>query len=176
MTRIEVRFGDITAEDVDVVVNAANSALAGGGGVDGAIHRAGGPTIMAECRAIAARAGGCPPGEAVATSGGLLPARWVVHAVGPIWSPGDAVEHDRVLASAYTRSLDVAADLAAGTVAFPNISTGVYGFPKDRACDVSLDAVRAWVRAHPDRVDVVRFVCFDRANLDLYLAAGVPQA
>lgn len=174
MTIVEVVLGDITIESVDAIVNAANSSLAGGGGVDGAIHRVGGPDIMAECREIAADRGGCPPGDAVITTAGRLPARWVVHTVGPIWSSTHAEAHDATLASAYSRSLDLASEAGARTIAFPNISTGVYGFPKERAAGVAVLAVDEWLAAHPDAVDLVWFVCFDRENFDFYLGKGVP--
>ncbi|MDG2114272.1 MAG: O-acetyl-ADP-ribose deacetylase [Actinomycetota bacterium] len=167
-TVVEAVMSDITRQEVDVIVNAANSALAGGGGVDGAIHRAGGPAIMAECRQIAADRGGCPAGDAVATTAGDLPARWVVHSVGPIWDDRHAASHDTTLASAYTRSLDVATDLGASTVAFPNISTGVYGYPKERAAGVATRAVLEWLAHHPAKLRIVRFVCFDADNRSLY--------
>lgn len=154
--------GDITAVEVDVVVNAANAELAGGGGVDGAIHRAGGPSIMAACREI----GGCAPGDAVATTAGDLPARWVVHTVGPIWTDDDAARHSATLGSAYRRSLDVAAALGARTVAFPNISTGVYGFPKPLAADIAVDTVSEAVLGSD--FTRVLFVCFDDENERLY--------
>lgn len=143
-------------------MNAANAALAGGGGVDGAIHRAGGPSIMAACREI----GGCAPGDAVATPAGELPARWVIHTVGPIWGPANAAEHDVTLASAYRRSIEVAEALGARSVAFPNISTGIYGFPKERAAPLAVDAVRAAVEG--SSIEEVLFVCFDEENAELY--------
>lgn len=168
--KIRVVRGDITAIEVDAIVNAANSSLMGGGGVDGAIHRAGGPEILEECRAIVARQGGCPPGEAVVTTGGRLPARYVIHTVGPIWSDGsDAVadQHDRTLASAYRRSLEMAAEIGARTVAFPNISTGIYGFPRARAAPIAVTTVRDFL-ADNEGIDEVMFVCFDSENLELY--------
>ena len=164
---ITVVKGDITRVEVDAVVNAANSSLMGGGGVDGAIHRAGGPTILEECREIVARQGGCPAGEAVATSGGELPAAHVIHTVGPIWSADRADEHAETLASCYRRSLEVAAVVGARSVAFPNISTGVYGFPKDRAAPIAVNTVRAHIET-TDSIDEVVFVCFDDENLHLY--------
>jgi len=142
MASLEVRRGDITTMRVDAVVDAANRQLRGGGGVDGAVHAAGGPTILAECRTIIAEQGECRPGNAVATSAGALPARIVVHAVGPIWTADDGQRHDRTLAAAYTSSLDTAAANGARTIAFPNISTGVYGFPKPRAAEIAVHAVR----------------------------------
>lgn len=154
--------GDITRVEVDAVVNAANAALAGGAGVDGAIHRAGGPAIMEECRRI----GGCEPGDAVATTAGELPARWVIHAVGPVWEPDDAEAHDATLASAYRRSIEVAEQLGAVTIAFPNIGTGIYGFPKERAAQIAVRTVRE--AAASTGIDEVVFVCFDPDNAALY--------
>jgi O-acetyl-ADP-ribose deacetylase (regulator of RNase III) len=145
-TRVRLLAGDITRVSVDAIVNAANSRLAGGGGVDGAIHRAGGPTLMAE---LNERYEGCPTGSAVVTGAGDLPAQWVIHAVGPVWRGGDAGEAG-LLASAYRASLDQAARLGATSVAFPAISCGIYGYPLDAAADVALGAVRAWLDAHPD--------------------------
>ncbi len=168
-TRLTLVQGDITVQHVDAIVNAANAALRGGGGVDGAIHRAGGPDIMAECRQI----GGCPTGEAVRTTAGRLPADHVIHTVGPIWSGGDAGEPD-LLASAYRRSLQVAADHGARTVAFPSISTGVYGYPKDLAAETALDAVTAAL-AQLD-LDEVRFVVFGDDDLAVYQQAMRPRA
>ena len=154
--RIEAVQGDITAEALDAIVNAANSSLLGGGGVDGAIHRAGGPEILEECRAI--RAGryrdGLPTGEAVATTAGALPARWVIHTVGPVY----AAEEDpaALLASCHAQSLRVADELGARTVAFPAISTGVYGYPVGEAAPVAVQAVRS----AGSNVELVRFVLF----------------
>lgn len=164
MTTLRAELGDITTYDVDAIVNAANSTLLGGGGVDGAIHRAGGPSILDECRAIVARQGGCPTGEAVITGAGLMPARHVIHTVGPVWGDQPADESDRLLASAYTNSLALAVEHGCRFIAFPNISTGVYGFPKDRAVEVAVGAVTstAW------NLDEVVFVCFDDENLSLY--------
>ena len=164
MTSLRAEFGDITTSAVDATVNAANSSLLGGGGVDGAIHRAGGPSILEECRAIVARQGGCPTGQAVISGAGNMPARHVIHTVGPIWGDQADDESDRLLAEAYRNSLALAVDHRCRTVAFPNISTGVYGFPKDRAVDVALGAVSGtrW------NLDEVVFVCFDDDNLSLY--------
>jgi O-acetyl-ADP-ribose deacetylase (regulator of RNase III) len=156
--RITLKTGDITAEQADAIVNAANSSLLGGGGVDGAIHRKGGPEILAECRAL--RAGhygrGLPTGRAVATTAGRLPARWVIHTVGPVW----AAEEDRsaLLRDCYTNSLAVAADLGAVTVAFPLISAGIFRWPQDDAVRQALAGVHA---APPSTVDEVRLVLFD---------------
>ncbi|HEY3183832.1 MAG TPA: O-acetyl-ADP-ribose deacetylase [Gaiellaceae bacterium] len=146
---IEVVRGDITEQRVDAIVNAANSSLLGGGGVDGAIHRAGGPAILDECRLH----GGCETGDAKATTGGNLPARWVIHTVGPVWRGGSQGEQE-LLASCHTRSLDVARELGARTVAFPAISTGVYGYPVELAAPVAVGAVRG------HDLDLVRFVLF----------------
>jgi O-acetyl-ADP-ribose deacetylase len=154
--RLEVVAGDITAQQVDAIVNAANSSLLGGGGVDGAIHRNGGPAILAECRALrAARYGrGLPTGEAVATTAGNLPARWVIHTVGPVWTANE--DRSPLLRACYTNALRVADELGAGTVAFPLISSGVYGWPPDDAIRQSLAAVRAATTA----VAEVRLVLF----------------
>ncbi|OKI39879.1 RNase III inhibitor [Streptomyces sp. CB03578] len=159
MTRIALVLGDITGEEADAVVNAANSSLLGGGGVDGAIHRRGGPEILQACRALRAShyGKGLPTGQAVATTAGLLPARWVIHTVGPVWSR----EEDRsaLLASCYRESLRVADELGARTVAFPAISTGVYGWPMDDGARIAVETVRAASTA----VEEVRFVLFDEA-------------
>lgn len=170
MTPLEAVQGDITTVEVDVIVNAANSSLMGGGGVDGAIHRAGGPAIGAECQEIVARQGPLPTGEAVMTTAGDLPARHLVHTVGPIWGTVPQEEAIALLASCYRNSLDLARDASARTLAFPNISTGVYSFPKPLAAETSVGAVRDWVEAFPDALDQVLFVCFDTENLDLYRA------
>lgn len=155
--RIELVTGDITAEHVDAVVNAANSSLLGGGGVDGAIHRKGGPAILEECRALrASRYGrGLPVGQAVATTAGRLPARWVIHTVGPVFSSD--VDRAPLLRSCYTTSLAVAADLGACSIAFPLISSGVYRWPKDDAVRQALTVLRAEATS----VDVIRLVLFD---------------
>lgn len=168
MTRLEVILGDITTVDVGVIVNAANSSLMGGGGVDGAIHFAGGPAILEECRAIVARQGPLPTGEAVATTAGRLPALHVVHTVGPIWGSVPDDEAIALLGACYRNSLDLAAELSAADIAFPNISTGVYRFPKPLAAETAVNAVRAWVETRPDALERVLFVCFDQENHDLY--------
>lgn len=162
--RIRVVQGDITAQRVDAVVNAANSSLLGGGGVDGAIHRAAGPRLLEACRAL----GGCPAGEARITPGFGLPARWVVHAVGPVWRGGGGGE-DALLAGAYRSSLELARGRGAASVAFPAISTGAYRFPPDRAARIAIGAVRAFLDAHAAPALVV-FVCFDAAMRDRYEA------
>jgi O-acetyl-ADP-ribose deacetylase (regulator of RNase III) len=163
--RIELVEGDLTAQAVDAIVNAANSSLLGGGGVDGAIHHAGGPAILDECR----RLGGCAIGDAKATTAGRLPAGYVIHAVGPIWQGGGEGE-DELLASCHRRSLEVAAELDCRTVAFPAISTGVYRFPVDRAARVALAATAAELDGRPE-LELVRFVLFGRAHHDAFAAA-----
>ena len=161
---MQVVEGDITRLDVDAIVNAANSSLLGGGGVDGAIHRAAGPGLLAECRAL----GGCPAGEARITGGHDLPARHVIHTVGPVWRGGGGGEA-ALLRSCYTESLRLAEQAGAETVAFPGISTGVYGYPKAEACDVAVGAVAAWLAAH-DLPRVVIFCCFSASDAALYRA------
>jgi O-acetyl-ADP-ribose deacetylase len=163
MPRITLLQGDITEQSVDAIVNAANAQLAGGGGVDGAIHRAGGPSIMEECRRLA----GCPTGDARATGAGDLDARGVIHAVGPVWRGGERGE-DALLASAHRRALEVAAELGARSVAFPAISTGIYGFPVERAAPIALrEAAGA-----PAPIEEVRFVLFSERDLDVYRRAS----
>ncbi|HMF82804.1 MAG TPA: O-acetyl-ADP-ribose deacetylase [Acidimicrobiia bacterium] len=159
---MEAEAGDITREDLDAIVNAANSGLARGGGVCGAIFAAAGPELDAACAGL----GGCPTGDAKATPGFRLPARWIIHAVGPVWHGGDAGEAD-LLASAYRRSLAVADDIGARSVAFPAISTGIYGYPLDPATEV---AVRTCREAETS-IDVVKFVCFDTTTLAAYQRA-----
>ena len=163
--------GDITTVEVDAIVNAANSSLQGGGGVDGAIHAAGGPTILEACRRIATAHGPCPPGRAVVTEAGELPSALVFHTVGPIWTSERADHHDQTLASCYRTCLDLAVEHNSRSIAFPNISTGVYGFPKPRAAQVAVDATVEWLdRADDHPVERVVFVCFDEENLALYRA------
>jgi len=154
---IEVVRGDITAQEVDAIVNAANSSLLGGGGVDGAIHRAGGPVILEESRLL----GGCKVGDAKATTGGRLPARWVIHTVGPVWRGGEHGEPE-LLASCHRRALEVATELGARSVAFPAISCGIYGYPPGRAAEVAVGAVRG------HELDVVRFVLFDDETYEAF--------
>ena len=158
--------GDITRERVDAIANAANEGLMGGGGVDGAIHRAGGPAIMAECSAIRAKQGGCPTGQAVITTGGNLPAKYVIHTVGPIWRGGNAGEPE-LLASCYRESLRLAVEHGIKTIAFPSISTGVYGYPVDQAAGIALNEVKQFLEAY-DGLDDVRFVLFDDVTYGAY--------
>ncbi len=164
MPRIVLAQGDITEQEVDAVVNAANSSLMGGGGVDGAIHRKGGPAILAECQRIRATRypDGLPTGQAVATTGGDLPARWVIHTVGPVYSREK--EPAALLASCHTESLRVADELGGRTVAFPAISTGVYGYPLEEAAPVAIEAVRS----ADTKVEEVRFVLFDQAAYEAF--------
>ncbi len=165
LDRIALVLGDITEQAVDAIVNAANESLLGGGGVDGAIHRAAGPRLLDECRTL----GGCPTGEAMVTAGYNLPARHVIHTVGPVWKGGDG-EEEALLASCYRSSLARAVEIEARTVAFPSISTGVYRFPLDRAAPIALGAVRDHLAANelPERVT---FVLFDERTYEAYEAA-----
>ena len=162
MSRIEVQQVDITTLAVDAIVNAANSSLLGGGGVDGAIHRAAGPRLLAECRTL----GGCPTGEARITKGYDLPARHVIHTVGPVWHGGSSGE-DELLANCYRNSLTLAAENHVKTIAFPAISTGVYGFPLDRATKIAVREVRAFLDAHAE-IEQVTFACFSPEAARLY--------
>jgi O-acetyl-ADP-ribose deacetylase (regulator of RNase III) len=167
MTSITTTQGDLTTFAVDAIVNAANPPLAGGGGVDGAIHRAGGPSILEECQRWVSEHGPLPTGEAMITGAGELPARYVIHTVGPVWGRHPEDEAADLLTSCYRNSLDLAVDSACRSVAFPNISTGVYGFPKQLAAETAVGAVRDWMTGDPP-FDEVLFVCFDRENLGLY--------
>ncbi|TKI07677.1 O-acetyl-ADP-ribose deacetylase [Martelella alba] len=166
--RVTVQVGDITKLAVDAIVNAANSALAGGGGVDGAIHRAAGPALARACEGIRRRRGGCPVGEAVLTEAGDLPASAVIHTVGPVWRGGGYGETEN-LRRAYLSCLSIAERQRMGRIAFPNISTGVYGFPKDQAAEIAIAAVNEFLARHrwPEKVI---FVCFDQQNAALYQA------
>jgi O-acetyl-ADP-ribose deacetylase (regulator of RNase III) len=161
-TDLILKQGDITRETVDAIVNAANSSLLGGGGVDGAIHRAAGPKLLDECRQIVARQGGCPTGEAVITGAGRLAAQYVVHTVGPVWQGGGAQE-PRLLASAYRQSLGLAAVHGARTIAFPAISAGIYGYPLDQAAALALGAARDFALVRPDFTEI-RFVLFSAGS------------
>jgi O-acetyl-ADP-ribose deacetylase (regulator of RNase III) len=165
MNRIEVVAADITTLAVDAIVNAANTSLLGGGGVDGAIHRAAGPELLAECRTL----GGCETGRAKITRGYRLPARWVIHAVGPVWRDGSHGEPE-LLASAYRESLRLAAEHDARTVAFPAISCGVYGYPVDKAAAIAVSEVRRFLDAD-ERIDRVTLTCFGPAVLEAYRRA-----
>jgi len=165
--KIELIQGDITKIEVDAVVNAANSSLLGGGGVDGAIHRAGGSAILEECRAIRARQGGCDTGQAVITTAGNLPATYVIHTVGPVWTGDKEAEHRQLLADCYTNSLKIAIENEVKTIAFPNISTGIYGFPKPLAAEVAIGAVKDFLSKN-ETITKVIFVCFDEENYALY--------
>ena len=162
---IELVLGDITEQDVDAVVNAANATLLGGGGVDGAIHRAGGSAILDECREL----GGCNPGDVKPTGGGDLPARYVLHAVGPIWRGGSAGEQE-LLASCHRRAIELADELGCRSVAFPAISTGAYGYPVELAAPIAIRATQEALEAHP-WVELARFVFRDGATLAPYEAA-----
>jgi O-acetyl-ADP-ribose deacetylase (regulator of RNase III) len=166
---IHLQQGDITKLNVDAIVNAANTSLLGGGGVDGAIHRAGGPAILQECQDIRNRQGGCKVGEAVITTGGNLPARFVIHTVGPVWNGGRNNE-EQLLADAYRNSLELAVNKGIRTIAFPNISTGIYHFPKDKAAEIALHTTDDFLKTDPEAFDKVIFVCFDQENYQLYQA------
>jgi O-acetyl-ADP-ribose deacetylase (regulator of RNase III) len=157
--QIEAVRGDITAQTTDAIVNAASSSLLGGGGVDGAIHRAAGPELLAACRPL----GGCPTGDAKTTPGFALKAAWVIHTVGPVWRGGNRGE-PALLASCYRRSLEEAERVGARSVAFPAISTGVFGYPAQPAAEIAV----ATVRSSPAAVDLVRFVCFDAVTTEIY--------
>jgi len=163
--RIKVVEGDITAQKVDAIVNAANSSLLGGGGVDGAIHRAAGPGLLAECRGLH----GCATGEAKVTGGYRLAARWVIHTVGPVWKGGGHSE-DELLAACYRNSLTLARDTGVRSIAFPAISTGAYGFPLGRACGIALREIRQFLEANPLPEEIL-LVCFDRHTADVYRTA-----
>jgi O-acetyl-ADP-ribose deacetylase (regulator of RNase III) len=162
MNRIEILKGDITTLEVDVIVNAANKSLLGGGGVDGAIHRTAGPGLTEECRTL----NGCGTGEAKITSGYNLPAKFVIHTVGPIWTGGGQNE-DELLAKCYKNSLRIVSNMKLKTIAFPNISTGAYGYPKDLAATVAINQVKIFLEENDD-IEKVYFVIFDDENLEIY--------
>lgn len=166
--KLVVRKGDITTFKGDAIVNAANSSLMGGGGVDGAIHNAGGPDILKECKAIVAKQGECATGEAVITSAGKMPAKYVIHTVGPIWNGGRNTEREK-LANCYINSLKIAMEHHCKTIAFPNISTGVYGYPKREAAEVAVHSVHEFLKSNSGIEEVV-FVCFDDENFELITA------
>ena len=173
-TKLTLWRGDITQLDFDAIVNAANPALLPGGGVCGAIHRAGGPSISEECRALRAAEGDCPTGEAVITGAGSLPARFVIHAVGPVFL-ANAPDLPVLLGRCYYNSLRLAIENGLKTIAFPNISTGIYGYPKEEACEIAIDATRSFIAENQGELEEVRFVCFDEENHRLYsdrLSAG----
>lgn len=166
ISKMSVKKGDITKEKVDAIVNAANSSLLGGGGVDGAIHRAAGPDLLTECASL----GGCPPGEAKSTSGYKLPAEFVIHTVGPVWHGGKSGE-DETLADAYRNSLAEAVRIGAKSVSFPAISTGVYGFPAGRAAKIAVKTVADFLKENGAMIDEVRFVCFSDESERLHSEA-----
>jgi O-acetyl-ADP-ribose deacetylase (regulator of RNase III) len=159
--------GDITQMEVEAIVNAANSSILGGGGVDGAIHRAGGPQILAECKAIRAKQGGCETGNAVYTTAGNLPAKYIIHAVGPIWKGGTSRE-PQLLSNCYYNSLLLAASLHVTSIAFPNISTGVYHFPKQEAAVIAIGTIRDFLVKEDNNLNKIYLVCFDDENYQIY--------
>jgi O-acetyl-ADP-ribose deacetylase len=163
---IELIQGDITKIETDAIVNAANSSLLGGGGVDGAIHRAGGKAILDGCMKIRARQGGCKTGEAVITTAGNLPAKYVIHTVGPVWNGGNNQE-DTLLRNAYSNSLKLAVENGVTSIAFPNISTGIYHFPKQRAAEIAVATAKEFLSTH-DQIKKLVFVCFDAENYGIY--------
>jgi O-acetyl-ADP-ribose deacetylase (regulator of RNase III) len=165
-TKIELIKGDITKLDTEAVVNAANSSLKGGGGVDGAIHRAAGPKLHDECMTIIQKRGGCPTGEAVITSAGDMPSRFVIHAVGPVWNGGSDGEHE-LLRKTYRSSLETAELFGLKSLAFPNISTGIYGFPKKEAAKIAIETVNEYL-AENEFIEKVIFCCFEDENHQLY--------
>lgn len=164
--KVDLTKGDITTLIVDAIVNAANNRLIGGGGVDGAIHRAGGSQISQECAVIRRERGGCKTGEAVITRGGFLPCKYVIHTVGPVWHGGSKGERE-LLRSCYTTSLHLAVEHGIKTIAFPNISTGVYGYPKKEAAEIAVGEVQNFLKDN-NSIEKITFVCFDQENYDLY--------
>lgn len=164
--RIEILQGDITKIAADAIVNAANTSLLGGGGVDSAIHRAGGPAILEECRRIRARQGSLKVGAAVYTTAGNLPAKYVIHTAGPVWNGGNKLEAE-LLQAAYLNSLKVAVSLNCYSVSFPNISTGIYGFPKEKAATIAINTICAFLRESPALQLTVMLVCYERQHFEL---------
>ncbi|MFN8368518.1 MAG: O-acetyl-ADP-ribose deacetylase [Candidatus Kapaibacterium sp.] len=162
---IEVLLGDITKVSADAIVNAANSSLLGGGGVDGAIHRAGGAAILDECRMIRAKQGKCKTGDAVITTAGQLPAKHVIHTVGPVWNGGNHGEAS-LLRSCYIKSLELAVEHNCSSIAFPNISTGIYRFPKQEAADISISTITEFLLTHSS-IQTVKIVCFDEESFSI---------
>lgn len=165
--KIEIIKGDITEIEVDAIVNAANTSLLGGGGVDGAIHRKGGKQILEECVAIRNKQGGCKTGESVYTSGGNLPCQYVIHTVGPVWNEGQSREHE-LLTNCYLNSLKIANQLGLTSIAFPNISTGIYHFPKNEAAKIAIETIKIFLKIDNLSIQKVIFVCFDEENFNLY--------
>lgn len=163
---INLIFGDITEIEVDVIVNAANTSLLGGGGVDGAIHRKGGKQILEECVKIRNKMGGCKVGESVITTAGNLPAKFIIHTVGPVWNGGNSNE-EILLSLAYKNSLKLAVENNVNTVAFPNISTGIYHFPKEQASEIAIKSILDFM-AISDKIEEIYFVCFDTENYNIY--------
>jgi O-acetyl-ADP-ribose deacetylase (regulator of RNase III) len=163
---IELVRADITKLKVDAIVNAANTSLLGGGGVDGAIHRAGGKDILEQCIGIKDKQGGCPVGEAVITTAGRMPSKYVIHTVGPVWSNSNP-DAERLLANAYRHSLEVAVEHGVKSIAFPNISTGIYRFPKDKAAEIAISAVDDFLSTD-FQIEKVLFVCYDEGNYNIY--------
>lgn len=163
---IEVLKGDITKIEVDAIVNAANTSLLGGGGVDGAIHKAGGKAILEDCQKIRSKQGGCKVGEAVVTTAGKLPAKFIIHTVGPVWNNGESNE-EYLLLSAYSNSLNLALDYEIKSISFPNISTGIYKFPKEKAAQIAIQTVSDFLKT-TDKIKRIVFVCFDEDNYKIY--------
>ena len=163
---IELYHGDITKIKVDAIVNAANTSLLGGGGVDGTIHKLGGKAILEDCRKIRNKQGGCKVGEAVITNAGNLPAKFVIHAVGPVWNNGKSNE-ENLLSSAYLSSLKLAIDNQVASISFPNISTGIYNFPKEKAAKIAIRTVSGFL-SKTDKIEKIIFVCFDEENYKIY--------
>lgn len=165
---LSCKKGDIAKIETDIIVNAANSSLLGGSGVDGAIHTAGGPEILEACKKIVDRQGSCPVGEAVITTAGRLPAKHVIHTVGPVWNYGKMNEEEK-LRDCYRNSLELASEKKVNSITFPNISTGAYGFPKEKAVEVVLDEVKKYfLENNASTIKEVVFVCYDDENFDIY--------